>query len=148
MPGKRGRPKGHRLSEETKRKISKSKTGQTHSIETRNKISASLVEYFKEHRSVAKEMMRRYNNVEALNWIMKHSHELDTAGIETEHYLDSLKHGPEALVGDTVSFYGHGCTPLDILIADEQHETQHIQEYRATNRHKRNSGKDFCNVIF
>jgi hypothetical protein len=43
---KRGRPKGHKLSEETKKQISKSKTGQKHLAETRQKIRESVTKYF------------------------------------------------------------------------------------------------------
>jgi hypothetical protein len=93
-------------------------------------------------------MMKRYKDIHALNWLMEHGHKLDGGDIRTERHINGIMKGPEALVGDTVSFYGHGCTPLDILIADEEQEVEHIQEYRATNRHKRNSGKDFCNIIF
>lgn len=46
MEKSRGRPKGHRLSEQSKKKISESKTGYTHSEEAKNKISASLMDYF------------------------------------------------------------------------------------------------------
>lgn len=44
---KRGRPLGHKLSEESKLKISESKTGQVHSRKTKRKISKSLLSYFK-----------------------------------------------------------------------------------------------------
>ena len=45
----RGRPKGHRLSKESKAKIAKTKTGQVHTPETRQKISNTLKQFFKEH---------------------------------------------------------------------------------------------------
>jgi len=44
---KRGRPLGHKLSEESKQKISESKTGQQHDRKTKKKISKSLLRYFK-----------------------------------------------------------------------------------------------------
>ena len=43
---KRGRPKGHKLSDKTKKQISESKTGQKHLAETRQKIRQSLIKYF------------------------------------------------------------------------------------------------------
>lgn len=49
---RRGRPTGHRLSEKSKRKISKSKMGQTHTDETREKISNSVIEYFKTEKGI------------------------------------------------------------------------------------------------
>lgn len=47
MANRRGRPTGFKLSEESKAKISKSKTGQTHTPKTRRKISKSVRFYFK-----------------------------------------------------------------------------------------------------
>jgi len=44
---KRGRPVGTKLSEETKRKISTSKTGFVHSVKTKEKIAASVRKYYK-----------------------------------------------------------------------------------------------------
>ena len=46
MP-KRGRPKGHKLSQESKDKIAKSKTGQKHRYLTKRKISRSVKRWFK-----------------------------------------------------------------------------------------------------
>jgi hypothetical protein len=43
---KRGRPFGYKLSDESKQKISESKIGQTHDLDTKDKISASLKRYF------------------------------------------------------------------------------------------------------
>lgn len=43
---KRGRPFGHKLSEESKNKIRQSRLGQDHSDKTRVKISKSLNKYF------------------------------------------------------------------------------------------------------
>ena len=43
----RGRPLGFRLSEESKRAISDSKKGQKHSELTKDKISKTLISYFK-----------------------------------------------------------------------------------------------------
>jgi hypothetical protein len=42
----RGRPKGYVMSEKSKAKIAKSKTGQIHAPETKDKISQSLVKHF------------------------------------------------------------------------------------------------------
>lgn len=42
MPGKRGRPTGFRLSEETREKIRQGRLGQLHSEETRQKIAATM----------------------------------------------------------------------------------------------------------
>ena len=50
---KRGRPMGHKLSEESKQKISVTKTGQMHEQQTRVKISESLKKYFKTPAGIA-----------------------------------------------------------------------------------------------
>jgi len=42
MPGKRGRPEGHKLSQESKDKIRDGRLGKRHTQETRDKISMSL----------------------------------------------------------------------------------------------------------
>lgn len=42
----RGRPKGHKLSRDSRRKISRSKTGQKHTKETKKKISDSVRDYY------------------------------------------------------------------------------------------------------
>ncbi len=42
----RGRPKGHKLSTESKRKIAESRTGQKHTEPTKQKISKTLTKYF------------------------------------------------------------------------------------------------------
>jgi conjugal transfer/entry exclusion protein len=50
---KRGRPLGFKLSEESKAKISKSKTGQLHDEETKEKISDSVRAYFQTPEGIA-----------------------------------------------------------------------------------------------
>lgn len=45
--GKRGRPKGTKLSEETKEKIAAARRGTKHSDETKVKIANTLKEFFK-----------------------------------------------------------------------------------------------------
>jgi hypothetical protein len=50
---KRGRPLGFKLSEESKQKISESKTGQLHSEETKEKISHSVAAYFQTPEGIA-----------------------------------------------------------------------------------------------
>lgn len=58
--GKRGRPSGFRLSEESKLAISKSKTGQKHSEETKDKISKSLIRFFRTQHPVSGDLHNLY----------------------------------------------------------------------------------------
>lgn len=44
---KRGRPKGTKLSDKTKKKIADARSGTKHSENTKNKIAESLKEFFK-----------------------------------------------------------------------------------------------------
>lgn len=53
MANRRGRPTGHRLSEESKRKISISKTGLLHNEKTKKRISKGLKKYFKSPEGIA-----------------------------------------------------------------------------------------------
>jgi hypothetical protein len=58
--GKRGRPLGFKLTESSKRAISMAKTGQKHRQETRDKISRSLLGYFKKRSPLSDEITNRY----------------------------------------------------------------------------------------
>lgn len=54
MAGRRGRPLGHRLSQESKDRIAASKTGYIHGKDAKRRISNSLIDYFKDHPSEKK----------------------------------------------------------------------------------------------
>lgn len=58
--GVRGRPIGFKLSESTKRAISESKIGQKHSQETKDKISKTLMLYFRRLNPLSDEIESRY----------------------------------------------------------------------------------------
>ena len=57
---KKGRPLGHKLSEESKKQISRTKTGQTQTAETKEKIKISVKKYWAEKKF--KEKMSRKKN--------------------------------------------------------------------------------------
>lgn len=68
----RGRPKGYKLSQEVKDKISKTKMGQCHTAETKAKISKSLCLYFKDQRKTkfTEVLLKEYgSNKEAKAWV-------------------------------------------------------------------------------
>lgn len=60
---RRGRPTGHRLSEESKAKISASKTGQLHKKSTKKKIARSVSKFYKSPAGkLQKQKMRDFAN--------------------------------------------------------------------------------------
>jgi hypothetical protein len=59
----RGRPLGYRLSEESKRAISESKKGQRHTEATKEKISKTLMAYFKFMYPLSKELYDDYKEI-------------------------------------------------------------------------------------
>ena len=61
--GRRGRPIGYRLSEESKRAISESKKGQVHKQATKDKISRSLIVYFRKKNPVSVGMINYYGRI-------------------------------------------------------------------------------------
>lgn len=121
MSGKRnrGRPIGFRLSEESKLAISKSKMGQTHSQETKDKISRSLLLYFKQFNSISDELVNRYCDNEEGNlytWIIKEKDNIDELdGVVTERKLRNTQ-STEICCGYDIDKFGHGLTPEIIVI--------------------------------
>ena len=101
--GKRGRPKGHRLSQKSKEKISRSKTGQRHVGETKSKISKSLKFYFEKERNKTMDE-KELNNADIQN--------IDV------FLLSPMEFG--TLVGnwDGSSVYKLGHIPISISICD------------------------------
>lgn len=71
ISGKRGRPKGHRVPDKVKQKISKSRTGSTQTIETRNKISDSIIDWWNKRLPVSEEMLNQYRKFDGTGEITK-----------------------------------------------------------------------------
>jgi len=67
MADRRGRPTGYELSDKSKKKISKSRFGQTQAPETKNKISTSLMEYFNTEMGIAQRKRCSEVNIEFWN---------------------------------------------------------------------------------
>ncbi len=77
---KRGRPLGFRLSDESKQAISLSKLGHIHSDGTRDKISGSLVRFYKEKYPLSAEMIEYYHKYygeDAASWISRNRDLID-----------------------------------------------------------------------
>ena len=128
--GKRGRPLGFRLSEDSKRAISESKRGQRHKPETKDKISRSLVVYFRRQNPLSEEIINRYIRVgddELCNWIQDVQDDLDSSmEILTEKNLRN-KTKIEITCGHNIEFFSHGITPELIYLLKEYCELNGVE---------------------
>ena len=120
--GKRGRPLGFRLSEGSKRSISQSKLGQKHKNITKDKISHSLIMYFRRKHPLSEEIINRYCRVGDDNlccWINEIQDDLNSSmDILTERSLNN-KTRIEISCGNTIEFFGHSITPELLLLFKE-----------------------------
>lgn len=127
--GRRGRPLGFRLSEASKRAISMSKTGQRHKSETKDKISKSLVLYFRNKNPLSEEITLKYcrfGNQETFDWVNSVQEELDCSmNIITEKVLNN-KNKIEITCGDNIEFFSHSVTPELILLFKEHCEVNNL----------------------
>lgn len=112
--GKRGRPLGFRLSESSKRAISQSKTGQSHRPETKDKISRSLIMYFRRKNPISEEITNHYCRTmddDMCDWIQEVGDRLDaTMNIMTEKAMRN-KCKIEITCGNNIEFFSHNITP-------------------------------------
>ncbi len=130
MDKRRGRPVGHELSDETKDKIRCSRIGKSHSRETRNKISRSLIEYFRKRDPVSTGIENEYKYFpdEAKDWLASHREEIDeTEGIMANRriiYLSQL----EACYGSDIENFCHFTTPEFLLLLKEELQRLNMRE--------------------
>lgn len=121
--GKRGRPLGFRLSEASKRAISQSKTGQQHRQETKDKISKSLIMYFRKKNPISEEISARYfksmdDNI--CEWIETYGEDLDSSmDIMTEKAIRN-KCKIEITCGQNIEYFSHSITP-ELLFLFREH---------------------------
>ena len=119
---RRGRPLGFKLSEESKRAISESKKGQKHKQETKDKISRTLMLYFRRQHPVSQEIISRYcrsDNDELCSWANKVSEKLDTfEDVKTERAMNNIRK-TEIVYGQNIEYFSHNLTPEAILIFKE-----------------------------
>lgn len=127
--GKRGRPLGFSLSEESKRAISEAKKGQRHRQETKDKISQSLVCYFRRRRPLSEEITNTYcraNNDEICDWIYEVGEELDSyTDVLTERIMRNKQH-MEIACGNNIEFFSHDLNPEVLIMFKQQCEIQGI----------------------
>jgi len=124
--GRRGRPIGFRLSESSKRAISESKKGQRHKQETKDKISSSLIVYFKRKNPLSEELTNMYCNFEmggeVCDWMMENEDNIDM--IEDVMTLKNLRNANriEITVGANIEYFSHEITPEMIVLFMERCE--------------------------
>lgn len=118
----RGRPIGFRLSAESKKAISESKQGQTHSQETKDKISRSLILYFRKLNPLSEEMEKYYCKVDdniACEWVQSVREDLDNlTDVRTDKSLRNTRR-IELTCGNNIEYFGHNITPEVIVLFKE-----------------------------
>ena len=128
--GRRGRPIGFRLSESSKRAISESKKGQRHRSETKDKISSSLLGYFKRKNPLSEELSNMYCNFEeggeVCDWMLEN--EINLNMIDDVMTLKGLRNANriELTVGFNIEFFSHEITPELIMLFREKCELLNI----------------------
>lgn len=118
---KPGRPVGYELSDVSKNKIRQSRIGKVHSIETRNKISISLIKYFRAKDPVSIGIENEYKNFPSIakQWLYDHRMEIDsTEGIMANKRIDYLSQ-QEVCYGSEIESFCHYATPEFYLILKE-----------------------------
>ena len=120
---KRGRPLGFTLSEESKRAIAESKRGQRHRQETRDKISSSLVCYFRRKKPLSEEIINTYcrsNDDVVCNWVFEVEEDLDNlTDVLTDRIMRNRQH-MEITCGNNIELFSHDLNP-EVLIMFKQH---------------------------
>lgn len=124
--GKRGRPLGYKLNEATKMAIRQSKIGQKHSQETKDKISRSLLIYFRKKHPLSAEMMNSYCNYNGglneglANWFDEVREFIDSSeDILTYRAMYNIER-QELSVGIDIENVSHNITP-ELLVMFKQH---------------------------
>lgn len=119
---KRGRPEGFRLSEESKNRIRESRYGVHHSKTTKNKISRSLIKYFKEKNPLSESIRYDYRHFPSYidEWIINNRRELN----RTEYVLTDKKilflSQLELCFGSEIDKFSHNITPEFFLMLKEE----------------------------
>lgn len=116
-----GRPKGYKLSKESREKIRQHKLGSRLSKKTKDKISSSLSAYFRRKRLLADSLKEEYieSSEEAANWIENNKKSIDDSdNIITKRRLTAISH-IEINLGFDINNIGHNADPEFILLLKE-----------------------------
>jgi hypothetical protein len=121
--GKRGRPVGFKLSELSRRAISESKKGQKHKQETKDKISNSLIIYFKKKNPLSEELTKMYcqdTSSDVCAWMDDNKEKLNK--IDDVMTLKGLRNANriEMTVGPNIEYFSHEVTP-ELLVLFIEH---------------------------
>jgi len=126
VTGKRGRPLGYRLNESTKLAIRQSKIGQKHTQETKDKISKSLLSYFRKKNPLSSELINSYCNYNKdlseglLDWFDEVRDFIDSSeDILTYRAMYNIER-QERSVGTDIENISHNVTP-ELLLMFKQH---------------------------
>jgi hypothetical protein len=134
MARRRGRPTGYKLSPVSKIAISESKKGQKHTPETRDKISRTLMLYFRKLNPLSEEIIYKYcrsNDDDTCGWINDMREDLDADEfILTERTIRNINK-IEISFGENIEFLSHNCGPEFILEMKEECEALglNIEDY-------------------
>ena len=138
MAGKRGRPLGFKLSDFSKTKISESKKGQHHSSETKDKISSTLLRYFRKEHPLSKELNITYCNISHPEydednvgyWLADCEDSInDISDVLTTRLLNVARK-KELTYGDAIELLSHSMTPELLLLAKEAVAALPLSEIR------------------
>ncbi len=132
--GKRGRPTGFRLSEESKQAIRESKKGQRHRQETKDKISRSLVVYFRRKRPLSEEITNiycRFDDDMLCNWVLEVSDAIDEIDdVLTERVMRN-RNKIELTCGHNIELFSHDLNPEVLYLFKEYCELNAFDEDEA-----------------
>lgn len=105
----RGRPKGYRLSNETRKKIAESKKGQKRDFSTREKIAAGVKKYYDDH--FVDKMFANYRMCDPIFEWLKDFMDSDMRGDHTHHLEDCF--------GDTIELFPSNENPEKWIITQD-----------------------------
>jgi len=123
--GKRGRPLGYRLSEESKRAIAEAKTGHRQKQETKDKISRSLTLHFKKFNSLGEEITNKYCRIDdddLCAWANKVKDDLDDLDDVLTNKTMRNKRRMELTSANHIEYFSHNLTPELIVILKQSIE--------------------------
>lgn len=121
--GRRGRPLGLKLSEETKDKIRHKRIGKAHTEKTKDKISESMHKHFKSRDLLTESLAYdyRFSTEEVLCWIDNNEESINNCEEVLTNKRISYANQIEQPVGVNIDqFFGHNMTPEFILLLKEE----------------------------